>query len=190
MNIADVLAADLRDLAGELVGDAVTRSGLTVLRRDLRVAVRSLIGFSLTMTVPGPVVSVSVNVFDEPLEPGVAADTLAVQLPRRGLGDTASLTIYASTPDALDGLRQDLATALGVAAESLLDPLGPRTVIAPGISGLAGFSDAHRAVGVLMGAGHTYDAACVELIRQAHHHPGGIVGAARSVLSDAQELVS
>lgn len=190
MDIADVLAADLRDLAGDLAEDSVTRSSLTVLRRDLKVAVRSVLGFSLTMTVPGPVGSVAVNVFDEPLEPGVAADALAVQLPRRGHGDTASLTIYAGTPDALDGLRQDLATALGVASESLLDPLGPRTVIAPGLSGLADFSDAHRAVGVLMGAGHTYDAACVELVRQAHHHPGGIVGAARSVLSDAQDLAS
>ncbi len=180
--IADALVADLRDLAGELAGQSFTTSSVSMLHRDLRLTVRSLLGFSITMTVLGPSASVAINVVEEPLDPTTAGDSLAIELPPRDPGMTASVAIYAAAEHGLDDLREDLSYALDLPVAALTISPSTQALILPGITGLDDFLQVHQALGVLLSRGHTHGSAGVELIRQAHGRPGGLVAAAQALL--------
>ncbi len=180
-DIADVLAADLGDLGAELIAESGATDSMAMLRRDLRLAVRSLLGFSVTLTVPGPAVSVAINVVNEPLGPAQIGDVLAIQLPARHDTATASVTIYAAEPRAFDDLRDEFAYAFDRPLTVLTTPV-PHPPVAPGITGLDTFTDVHQAVGVLLATGHTVETANIELIRRAHTNPGGMHAAAQDLI--------
>ena len=184
--ISDVIAADLDDLATELTSGSHTTASIFMLRRDLRLAVRSFLGFSITLTIAGPAVSVAINVLNDTLQPDRTVDALAVQLPPRHDGSTASVIIYADEPHALDDLREDLAEAFDLPPATLIAPPRHHEPIAPGITGLEAFADVHQAIGVLISSGHTPESAGVELIRRAHTTPGGLHGTASALLGQGR----
>lgn len=185
LSIADVLAADFGDLGAELVAESGATASMSMLRRDLRLAVRSLLGFSVTLTVPGPAVSVAINMVDEPLGPAQIGDVLAVQLPARHDTATASVTLYAAEPQAFDDLREEFSYAFDRPLTVLTTPV-PHPPVAPGVTGLDTFADVHQAVGVLLTTGHTVETANIELIRRAHTTPGGMLAAAQDLIDAHQ----
>lgn len=178
------------DLVHDLIESCFGATSLSMLRRDLRLAAPSVLGFSITVTLPGPDVSVVVNVVDEPLHPGAAADSITVPLPSRGHGSTASLSVYAAQPNALDDLRDDFADALNLQSSTLTGSRVDHGPISAGITGLEAFTEVHRAIGVLLGLGRTPQSAEMELIELAHSSPSGIHGAARALLDEIRAQVS
>jgi hypothetical protein len=177
------LTADLRDLDDVLMSGSLVSSSISVLRGDLRLAVRSLLGFTLTLSVPGPAVSVAMNVLDQPLSTEQAADCLAFQLPSRADGIAASLTVYAADASALDDLREDLADLLDRPAATLTPgPDIPSRTVPLGLTGLEEYLTVYRAVGAMLAVGYTEEDAFAELTKRAHGRSTGLVGAAQAVL--------
>lgn len=182
--VAQSLLDGLRDLDDDLVHGSLTSSSISVLRRDLRLAVPSLLGFTLTMSIPGPAVSVAINVVDQPIDTDQASDGLTLHLPPQANGFAASLTLYAAAESALDNLREELADILDrpVATLSMIPETPSRTVL-PGVTGLPEFVDVYRSVGAMLASGFTERDAFAELVRSAHGRPTGLAGAARAVLA-------
>lgn len=192
VGVAKALLDDLRELDDDLVSGSLTTSSISVLRRDLRPPVRSLLGFTLTLCVPGPTVSVAINVVDQPVDTDQARDVLVVHLPPQAEGFAASLTLYAADESAFDGLRTDLADLLDRPATTLSgSPETPSRTVRPGVTGLQDFLEVYRSVGALIASGYTKEQAFSELVRRAHGRPAGLAGAARAVLAQvASETAS
>jgi hypothetical protein len=191
VGVAKALLDDLRELDDDLVSGSLTSSSISVLRRDLRLAVRSFLGFTLTLSVPGPAVSVAINVVDQPIDTDQAGDDLAVQLPPQANGFTASLTLYAADESAFDDLRGDLADLLDRPATTLSrSPETPSRTLLPGVTGLQDFLAVYRSVGVLIASGYTQEHAFTELVRRAHGRSAGLADAARAVLTQVSSATA
>ncbi len=184
--ISAVLAADLHELLSELsVAQFDLPSSAAVLRRDLRLAVRSALGFSLT--VRGPLqLPVTLHVVDAPLHRDHVASSLRLPLGPTA-ADTAGTTVafYADRPGALVDLAADLTAALRLplTAAELDGPL-PTEVISSGVVGLADFTVVSRAVGVLIAQGLTVAEARTALASPDDGH--SLVPAACDVLTNAR----
>lgn len=155
VDISKVLAADLTELVQGLDGHgANVDSSLSMLHRDLRLAVRSLLAFSISVVDRfGSRVAFSCSA--GPVHPDQVSSSLKV--PLRGAALPASemtMTLYAARPGAFVDLGADLAYALDVPLDTArIDQDLPTSVITAGVSGLEDHTTVQRAVGVLLARG-------------------------------------
>ena len=181
-NISLALADDIRELFGNLDESSFDAcSSLASLRRDLKLIVRSSLGFTLRLGGSQPVTLTSIDHF-------VSSSDIATSLwfPLSWMGPDhigSSIVFYASVPGALVDLSADLAFALSLPLDCLRldEDLTPELLE----SGLAGVEEAltvNRAIGALIGRGHTAETAQAELGRQADE-------ACQSLYSSATRLL-
>lgn len=155
MDISKVLAADLTELMQGLDDHGVNvDSSLSMLQRDLRLAVRSLVAFRIG--IRGQFGSWMVfSCAASPVHPREVASTLRVPLPSVDeSASEATMTLYAARPGAFVDLGADLAYALGVPLEiARIDLDLPTAVITAGVAGLDDQTTVHQAVGIMMARG-------------------------------------
>ena len=161
------LADDLEELfenLGESSLDAC--SSLATLRRDLKLVVRSSLGFTLRLSGSQPVTLTSVDHFVQ-----ISDIFTSLRLPLSWMGPEeagSSIVFYAGVPGALVDLAADLAFELSLPHDCLrLDEDLTPELLESGIVGLEEASTVDQAIGALIGRGHTADSAQAELWRQA-----------------------
>lgn len=170
MDIPDDLIAPLAELTGALNEDgADLQAMLAVLIDDLATAVPSFLG--LTMTIPqggNDRDGVTLNFLPPELADAVGT-TLLVPLDALGVsGPGGTVVFYAARPGAFVDLAADTRLAYGLDGQVSLDQHLPSTDIPTGSSGVFGHTEAsiiNRAIGVLLGRGHTAEEA-----RSVLHH--------------------
>lgn len=171
MDISARLAHGLAALSQSLDSPGVDlEAGLRTLIADLRRAVASYTGLTLTITLDGQDVSVTVR-DDEATTPVRMKHATSLLIPLDALtpaGTAGTLLLYAATPGAFVDLAADLSFALGgngsrLVLDGHLDP----PAVSTGITGLREHSAINQAIGVLIGRGHTPESAREELHRLA-----------------------
>jgi hypothetical protein len=167
VDISDALARHLTDLTAALDDPGTDlQAVLTVLIDDLRTAVPSLIGLLVTLTPPdadhqglGAGDGVILNLLP-PAQVDAVTTTLLLPLDAMGVfGAGSAVIFYAARPGAFVDLAADTRFAYGLDGQVVLDGHVPPLGTAPdiGVSGLATASLINRALGVLIGMGHTPD---------------------------------
>ena len=171
MDISAALTADLAALTHALDSDIDLESQLHTLVGDVKAAIASYLGMTLTLLTDGHEISFTVH--DEgAAELGHRREvTASLRIPLE-LGPNADrggyLVLYAATPGAFVDLAADLAYAQTLGAETLtLDGHLSAIDHHGGIIGLAEYSSINQAIGVLIDRGHTPDSAREELDRLA-----------------------
>jgi hypothetical protein len=165
--ISHALADDIRELFENLEeSSADACSSLASLRRDLKLIIRSSLGFTLRLDGSQPVTLTSVDYF-------VSASDIATSLrfPLSWMGPeelASSIVFYAGVPGALVDLAADLTYELSLPPDSLrLDEDLTPELLESGLVGMVEASTVNHAIGALMGRGHTCETAQAELRRQA-----------------------
>lgn len=159
------LARDLASLTAAL-GRPGTDLGslLAGLSDRMRLTVPSYAGLSMTVVIDGR--PITLGTMDRG---GEVATSMRLPLSSLGAAEPGSIVVfYASQPGAFVDLAADADFALGdghhvVALDENLHP--PPTT--PGLDGLDVLSAVNRAIGRLIGDGHTPEGALVELNRRA-----------------------
>lgn len=168
MEITHALAADLAEL-----GEALHEPGVDVtaemrkLGADVKAAVRSFLGLSITLQVDGE--SVTLTGLEADAEHAQVLSSLAI--PLRSLNpasSTGQLVLYAARSGAFVDFAADLSWATGAEQASfVLDRHRNVDLAAPQLSGLSELSAINQAVGVLLDKGHPPEHARAELDRRA-----------------------
>jgi ANTAR domain. len=153
---------------------------------DIRQAVSSYLGMTMTIALDGAEVSFAVNAGSAP-QRGAGASLLIPLAAVTPVDAAGTLLLYAATPGAFVDLAADLSYALGIdPTKLLLDSHLVRSADAPAdLAGLAGLHEhiaINQAIGILIARGHTPGAARDELHRRA-------ALAHRSVRSVAEALI-
>lgn len=165
--ISLALADDIRELFENLEESSFDAcSSLAALRRDLKLIVRSSLGFTLRLGGREPVTVTSVDYF---VRTGDIATSLCFPLSWVGPEETeSSIVFYAGVPGAFVDLAADLAFGLSLPHDCLRldDDLTP-TLLESGVVGVKEASTINQAIGALIGRGHTSQSAQTELRRQA-----------------------
>lgn len=166
MDISAALAADLALLTQALDDSGIDlEAGLRAFTADVKVAVASFTGMTMTIAFDGHDVSFTVH-DDATIQP---AASLLIPLATVTPTDPAStLLLYAATPGAFVDLAADLIYALRIEPTALvLDGHFDPRAGSGGITGLDEHSAINQAIGVLIGRGHTPESAQHELQRLA-----------------------
>ena len=166
MDISAALAADLALLTQALDDSGIDlEAGLRAFTADVKVAVASFTGMTMTIAFDGHDVSFTVH-DDATIQP---ATSLLIPLATVTPTDPAStLLLYAATPGAFVDLAADLIYALRIEPTALvLDGHFDPRAGSGGITGLDEHSAINQAIGVLIGRGHTPESAQHELQRLA-----------------------
>jgi len=166
VDISAALAADLALLTQALDDSGIDlEAGLRAFTADVKVAVASFTGMTMTIAFDGHDVSFTVH-DDATIQP---ATSLLIPLATVTPTDPAStLLLYAATPGAFVDLAADLIYALRIEPTALvLDGHFDPRAGSGGITGLDEHSAINQAIGVLIGRGHTPESAQHELQRLA-----------------------
>ena len=166
MDISAALAADLALLTQALDDSGIDlEAGLRAFTADVKVAVASFTGMTMTIAFDGHDVSFTVH-DDATIQP---ATSLLIPLATVTPTDPAStLLLYAATPGAFVDLAADLIYALRIEPTALvLDGHFDPRAGSGGITGLDEHSAINQAIGVLIGRGYTPESAQHELQRLA-----------------------
>jgi hypothetical protein len=189
VEISAALAADLALLSQALEDPGVDlEAGLRAFTVTVKRAVSSYTGMTMTITLDGHDISFTVHDDTTPRPASRPAASLLVPLAGPTPTDADStLLLYAATPGAFVDLAADLSYALGIGLTDLildahLDP--PADDV--GVDGLAHHRAINQAIGVLIGRGHTPEAARHELHRLAALDHGDLRAAADSVVRSAR----
>lgn len=174
-------AADLAMLSGAIPkpGDGL-ESVLTSFVDDLRRAVNSFLGLTMTLAVDGHEISFTLTEHETP-----AGTSLHIPLrPVADLEGGSSLLLYAATPGAFVDLAADIAWILQLDPSALvLDGHLAMPASSDSVVGLREHATINRAIGALIEGGYTPESAGVELRRRADLDGGDIPAAAQRVLA-------
>ncbi len=170
MEIAAALAADLTVLAAAPDDPAIDlRKNLLLLMADIRLAVRSYLG--LTMTVRAGGAQLHAAVWEDAARQQDAKSSLRLTLPaveRVGLAELGELVLYAGSSGAFLDMAADLSWLTGRhLTDFVLDDNLSIVDAVSELPGVAASSTINQAIGVLLGAGRTVTDAVVELDRRA-----------------------
>ena len=182
MNISAALTTDLALLSQALgTDDSDLETHLDALAADVKLAVKSYTG--MTITIAFEHYTVSFNVHDNPTAPSTQT-SLLIPLAALTTTDAAgTLVLYAATPGAFVDLAADLSYALGEEATALiLDGHLPPPDVQGRTTGLDTHVAINQAIGILIGRGHTPEAAQDELHRLAGLDHGDLRAAADQVI--------
>jgi hypothetical protein len=181
-----VLAADVRDLALDLQAGTYTRTTVAMLQRDLRRAVPSALGASISFDLDVPSgVPKTINLVERILDPDeiAAGLRLPLMLPQQSL--RGSLLLYASKPGAFDDVVDDLSNMLNTPLdEADREPPLPRQPVSPSVVHVEDFSLVNDALGVLINRGHSLTGARNQLQDEASRTGTGLPRAARKLLDE------
>jgi hypothetical protein len=182
VDISATLAADLALLTQALDDSGIElEAGLRAFTADLKLAVASFTGMTMTIALDGHEVSFTVH-DQATIHP---ATSLLIPLATVTPTDAAStLLLYAATPGAFVDLAADLIYALRIEPTALvldghLDPPA-------GLTGLDEHSVINQAIGVLIGRGHTPESAQHELQRLAKLDHDNLHAAAEALILSAR----
>src|SRR6185312_11495020 len=166
VDISAALTADLALLTQALDDSGIDlEAGLRAFTADVKLAVASFTGMTMTIALAGHEVSFTVH--DEAtIQP---ATSLLIPLAIVTPTDAAStLLLYAATPGAFVDLAADLIYTLRIEPTALvLDGHFDPSAGSAGLTGLDEHSAINQAIGVLIGRGHTPESAQHELQRLA-----------------------
>jgi len=166
VDISAALAADLALLTQALDDSGIDfEAGLRAFTADIKLAVSSFTGMTMTIALDSH--DVSFTVYDGPaIQP---ATSLLIPLATVTPTDPGStLLLYAARPGAFVDLAADLIYALRIEPTALvLDGHFDPRAGSGGITGLDEHSAINQAIGVLIGRGHTPESAQHELQRLA-----------------------
>jgi hypothetical protein len=183
VDLAAALAADLAGLSRAIDDpEFELETDLRALIAHLQDAVESYLGLRMTMTIEDR--RLSFATYAGGVVPTDIGSSLRLALSAVAATDGGSfLVFFAAAPGAFVDLAADLSYALQVDLSDLvLDEDGLAGPGAGGINGLPAWSDVNRAVGVLIGRGHTLESAREELRRLADLGSGDLHHAAATVL--------
>jgi hypothetical protein len=188
VDLAAALAADLAALSRALDRPEVDlETQLHTLIDHLQRAVPSYLGLRMTMIVEGRRLSFGTYKHNDVSSPIASSLNLPLSAVA-GMDGSSSLVLYAAAPGAFVDLAADLSYALLVDLPDLvLDENLPESHAHDGIDGLPAQSNVNRAVGVLIGQGHTIESAHAELQRLASLDGGHLDEAAAAVLASARK---
>jgi hypothetical protein len=151
------------------------------LKRDAALAVRSLVGMALTLTLEDH--SVTWTSIADWVQPGDVQSSLDISLAGELTGPrSVSLALFAEKPDAFIEMAVDLSFILpaGEGRVRLDQTLTPD--LTSGIRGLSDLTHLNRAVGVLIAEGHTQTTA-LDCLRQRAGTPAQLNEVALEVLA-------
>lgn len=185
MDIPHHLSARLAELSGALDEPGTDlQAMLAVLIDDLMTAVPSFLG--LTMTLPtddGDEVTLN---FLPPVLAGAVSTSLLLPLDALGVsGPGGTIVFYAARPGAFVDLAADTRFAYGLDGQVSLDehlPSADNPAASSGVFGHTEASTTNRAIGVLLGRGHTPQKARSVLQRRAEQDGVPLHRAAQQLL--------
>jgi len=184
--VTTALAESIRELFADLEQTASpVEKSLASLRRDLRLAVRSSVGLSLTvqMDPDQPVTLTSIDHFTEPSD---IVTSLRLPLTWATMDTGSMIIFYAGVPGAFVDLAADLSHALRLAPGAIVldeDTVAPTSE--SGLTGAAESSTVNQAIGVLLDRGYTPATASAQLRREADETMLDLHLAATRVLKSA-----
>jgi hypothetical protein len=168
VDLSAALAADLTALT-DILDDPQTdlETQLRSFVDDVRSAVRSYLGLSMTTIVDGH--HVTLDLVEGFVDSAGIATSLLLPLPAISAAEPGgALLLYAANAGAFVDLAADLAWALGLdPAALILDEHLTAPAGVSALSGLAELSITNQAIGVLIDRGHTPQTARDELHRHA-----------------------
>lgn len=189
MEIAATLAADLALLTAALYDPAAdlttdVTDTVLVLAADARLAVRSFVGLTVTITIAGHAggaadrVALRLTLLDEYVDPRDIETSLRLPRPTDGARPdqpSIAVVLYAAMPGAFVDMAADLCflTGHGFAAADLDQHRGlARKADTTGL--LQARTEIHEAIGLLIARGRTREQAYAELdtLADAAHPPG------------------
>jgi hypothetical protein len=175
------LRADL-DALTEALGEPGTdlTALVAAVTADIRLAIDSYIGMSLTLLVEG--YPLSFTIMDEGAEPPAIGSSVAIPLSTICDAEPGSeLVLYAVKPGAFVDLVADLSYAVGLSLDTFAVD-GNLAIAPPDGSPLLELSQVNQAIGILIDAGHTIDSAHAELERRATSSGTTVHVAARALV--------
>lgn len=194
MRISAALSANLTDFARTLdpstIGDL--DDSVRSLKRDAALAVRSLVGMTLTVTTQDQ--PVTLTSIDEWVQPSDIRSSLEVSFRHASATEsTGVITFFAENPNAFTDLADDLALEFTtnpslapgsenthILIDTVLDP-----VLEAGLTGVSELATLNRAVGALIAGGRTQEGALLYLATSATTPADRLVVAAR-ILTEAK----
>ena len=190
MEDSDLVTTALADSIQELFADleqteSQVEKSLASLRRDLKLAVRSSVGLTLTVLID-PDQQVTLTSIDHFTEAGDIVTSLRLPLNWATMGTGSMIIFYAGVSGALVDLAADLNYSLRLSPgtvvldEDTAAPLG-----GSGLTGAAQSTTVNQAIGVLIDRGHTPATAGAHLRRQAGEMMLDVHHAATRVLESA-----
>lgn len=178
------LAADLRDLALDLQAGTYTRTTVAMLQRDLRRAVPSALGATISFDLDAPSgVPREIHLVERTLDPDDIAAGLRIPLILPQQSVSGSILFYAGEPGAFDDVARELLALLhtrpGLADHA---PSLPAAPVSPSVVDVEDFSLVNDALGVLIHRGYSLAEARAGLQDRAAQDRSGLPQAARGLL--------
>ena len=155
---------------------------LAVLADDLRGAVSSFLGLTMTVYASGAPITLAAV---DPRDALGAGATLLVPLDPLGAPAGSTVLFYAANPGSFVDLGADTRNLFGLDGQVVIDG---HLATDPGDPGVAGFNETtaiNRAVGILIERGKPPPEARLELRRLAADADGTVLGAAEQLLQSA-----
>ena len=182
MEFPHVLSRDLAALTEALDNPGTDlQAVLAVLTDDLRTAVSSFIGLTMTVEVDGN--QVTLTTLDSS-RARTAGASLQLPLDVFGAGDTrGTVLFYAAHPGAFVDLAADSRRVLSLDGQVRIDGHLTADPGHPGVTGLTDATLVNRAIGVLLDQGFSPHQAHDELRRRAAAAAATVPAAAESLLS-------
>jgi hypothetical protein len=167
VDISTALSVDLANLLRITeLSDVDLDNAVRDLHIDIADAVPSFVGFALTVTMerqPVTLTSMTKETLTEPIGSSLALPLAATAEQPPG----TVLVMYATAPDAFAGLAVDLAHPFAAAESGLVLDAHLEPTLRSGLTGVEELSITNRAIGMLMGRGHTAEGAREQLQRKA-----------------------
>jgi hypothetical protein len=184
--VTTALAESIRDLFADLEQPtSQVEKSLACLRRDLKLAVRSSVGLTLTLSMDQDQ-QVTLTSIDHLTEPSDIVTSLRLPLNWATMENGSMITFYASVPGAFVDLGADLNYSLHLSPGTIvLDEDSAEPIRESGLTGAAESSTVNQAIGVLIDRGHTPATAGAHLRRQAGEMMLDVHHAASRVLKSA-----
>ena len=169
--VATALAENIRDLfAGLDQSPAQVEESLGSLRRDLKLAVRSSVGLTLTI-VMHPDQQITLTSIDHFTKTSDIVTSLRLPMGWAAMGTGSMIIFYAGVPGAFVDLAADLRYSLRLPPGTIvLDEDTSAPVSESGLTGTTESSTVNQAIGVLIDRGYTPATAGAHLL----HHAGGL----------------
>jgi hypothetical protein len=185
VDLTAALTADLAALSRALdEPDVDLETLLQAVTADLEKAVDSYLGLAMTIALNGH--ELTLTTYNR----AQAQITSSLLLPLGAVSGAqagSNLVLYAATPGAFVDLAADLNFALGLDPSAVvLDHHLTAPTGTDGIDGLQPWIDINRAVGVLIGRGHTPESAQAELHHLAMMHSDNLHHAAAIILASTR----
>ena len=184
--VTTALAENIRDLFDGLdQSPSQVEKSLASLRRDLKLAVRSSVGLTLTIAME-PDQRITLTSIDHFTESSDIVTSLRLPMSWASMETGSMIILYAGVPGAFVDLAADLSYSLRLPPGTIvLDEDTTAPVSESGLTGTTESSTINRAIGVLIDRGYTPATAGAHLLHQAGELQRDLHQAATRILKSA-----